>query len=69
MQVCREMKEAYDKMTERLESQYNAKQQRLNTVKQKLKNQAMQITCATRDLEAKVRMERHCTLVLYTCHL
>ena len=48
------MQDAYDKMTERLENQYEAKQQRLRDVRQKLKGQAMQITRATRELETKV---------------
>lgn len=54
MQVRREMKETFDKMTQRLETQYEAKQQRLGEVRQKLKGQAVQITRATRDLETKV---------------
>ena len=49
------MKDAFDKMTERLECQYEAKQQKLGEVRQKLKGQAMQLTRATREMETKVR--------------
>jgi hypothetical protein len=49
------MKDALDKMTERLEYQYHAKQQKLEDVRQKLKGQAMQLTRATREMETKVR--------------
>ena len=55
-QVHREMKEAFEKMAERLESQYEVKQGKLGEARQTLKGQAMQITRATRDLENKVRL-------------
>ena len=49
------MKEALDKMLERLETQYVAKQGKLGEARQKLKGRAMQLTRTTRDLENKVR--------------
>ena len=49
------MKEAFEKMMERLEAQYVAKQGKLGETRQKLKGQAMQLTRTTRDLENKVR--------------
>ena len=48
------MKEVFEKMSERLESQYEGKQRKLGEARQKLKGQAMQLTRATRDLENKV---------------
>ena len=48
------MKEAFEKMSERLESQYETKQEKLGVARQTLKGQAMQLTRATRDLENKV---------------
>ena len=53
-QVRREMKETFEKMSGRLEGQYEAKQHKLGEARQKLKGQAMQLTRATRDLENKV---------------
>lgn len=41
-------------MTERLETQYKDKQRQLGKVQQKLKGQALQITRATQEMEAKV---------------
>lgn len=49
------MKDTFDKMMERLESQYESKQQKLGEVRQTLKGQAMQLTRATREMETKVR--------------
>jgi hypothetical protein len=48
------MKEALDKMLERLETQYVAKQGKLGEARQKLKGRAMQLTRTTRDLENKI---------------
>jgi hypothetical protein len=54
VKVRREMKEALDKMLERLETQYVAKQGKLGEARQKLKGRAMQLTRTTRDLENKI---------------
>ena len=53
-QVRRDMREMYEKMGERLHSQYISSQQCLEDTRQKLKSQAMQITKVTKDLETKV---------------
>lgn len=54
VQVQKEMRETFEKMMERLETQYENKQHRLVETQQKLKGQAVQLTRATRDLENKV---------------
>lgn len=45
-------------MSERLDTQYEEKQHQLGEVRQKLKAQAMQITRATREMEANVGLTK-----------
>ena len=53
------MKDTFEKMSERLDTQYVSKQQRLEHVRQRLKGQAVHITRATRELESKVNQREN----------